>query len=166
MANPTPAAVDWIRSHVTDWTPTDQELADGLNGDMVPNPTPQPTVPTPFLARDCMSLLSSASVADILGIPSFDSSIRPLLNIINKSQEDISNLNDWAGALFKGGKLTQTEYDALAAPAPGTTAGAQVGLFNRTGPDPDWPATLPRPVVELGRTLDADDIQAARPEGA
>lgn len=112
------------------------------------NPAARGSVNVPFDAADLVADLSPASLSNVTAIPSFDGSILPLLNAPEpKTPDTLTKLNQWAGMLAKAGKLTQAEFDALAAPAPGTTPGAAPGVFNRTQPDPAYGATVPGPSI-------------------
>jgi hypothetical protein len=127
---------------------TDQQAADLLNAHAtVANPAPQGQVPIPFNSDDAAALIGTSDLAKILALPGFDSTIRPLLEKDPKTSLDITALNRWAAGLFKAGDLTQGEFDALAAPTPGTTAGAATGLFNRAEADPSWQADVTGPSV-------------------
>lgn len=117
----------------------DAAAADLLNApSLVANPDPA-TRPATFNSFTVVGLISGASVARVLALPSFEATVRPLLNKQPKSAEDAANLCYWAAGLAKAGFLDQAEFDALAAPFPGTTPDAPVGLFNATEAAPDRP---------------------------
>lgn len=167
MANPTPAAVAALKAQVPTlpggWSGSDIAIAAALNGTLVANPTPQPTVPKPFDASAVMIAVSPATLKALLGLPSFEATIRPLLEHPEpKDAATITALNRWAAGLSRAGMLSQAEFDALAAPAPGTTAGAPVGIFNQTQPDPGWTAQVGWGVAMLGRPVDPADVAASR----
>lgn len=167
MSNPTPAAVAAIKSKVAALggfaALTDAQVVAALNAADVANPAPQGTVPKPFQATDVGAIVSSATLAGILAIPAFEMTIRPMLDNPNpKDSDTILRLNQWAAELFKAGKLTQSEFDALAAPTPGTTTGAAEGLFNQAVADPSYQPQLSWATVNLGRPVDTADSAYAR----
>ena len=112
----------------------------------IANPTPQGVVNVPFSATDVANTIGSGNLEKIVALPAWDMAIVPLANTPEpKSAAVIGQLNQWTAGAFKIGFLTQSEYDALAAPAaPGTTASAS-GIYNLTHPDPTWQATVPGP---------------------
>jgi hypothetical protein len=141
-----PVVLDLIHQAQDAGGATPEAIADWLDEPQrLPNPEPQPQVPAPFAAADAAAILGPADLARIMALPAFDGTILPLLNADPKSAANILALNQWAGILFKSGLFTQAAYDALAAPAPGTTPNAPIGLFNRTVADPSWPAEVMGP---------------------
>ena len=167
--NPSPAAITLIDTYVIGlsggWAGnTDAQILTAINAPSIANPASQGTVPASFTADSILlsGAISTASVAKLLALPSYDSTVIPLLNLSVKTGADITNLNGWAKAYFMAGALQQSEFDALAAPCPGTTAGAATGLFNQTQPDPSYQSQLSWAQVNLGRPADENDIAAAR----
>jgi hypothetical protein len=162
--NPSPAAIAAIQAKVTDWTATDNAIAVLLDTPSIVNPATQATVAAPVAPSTVLNLVSSGSLAKILSLPSFDATILPLLNQPDpKPSASFSTLNLWAAGLFKGGYLTQSEFDALAAPTSGTTPSTPAGLFNQTQLDPSYQPQISWAQATLGRPVDAADIAAARP---
>lgn len=145
--NPSPQAVDLIRSRVTDWTQTDQAVADALNAPAVANPVTQaPAVPKPFDFADVMGLLSDASVAAIRDTPN----TTDLISKINAG--DRAGVLHWVAALLKApAKITADEAAAVNA------------LMTATVPDPSWSAQIGWALATIGRPADPSDVAAARP---
>jgi hypothetical protein len=166
--NPNSAQIASIRSFVSamsgQWTNTDDAIRVAMQADQVSNPISQGTVPQVFTAASVLASgdISNASIAKLLGLPSFSDHVIPLLNTVGKQSADIQNLNQWAAAYFLGGALQQAEFDSLAAPTPGTSEGAPTGLFNVTIEDPSWTSTVGFDVANLGRPVDDYDIEVAR----
>jgi hypothetical protein len=167
--NPSPAAIALIDTYVTGlsggWAGnTDSQILAAINAPVTANRTAQGTVPATFTADSILSsgVISAASVAKLLALPSYDSTVIPLLNQATKSATDVTNLNGWATAYFMAGALQQSEFDALAAPAPHTTAGVATGLFNQTVADPTYQSQLSWAQVNLGRPADENDIATVR----
>ena len=111
---------------------------------VVPNPTPQPTVPRLPRENDltqAIGLISDASMAKIVATPIFEGFIAA----VKGGDRDATLRLIVAGK--KSGTITQAEHDAL------------MGLFAGTEPDPAWPATIaiPPPVEVVS---EADVIAA------
>lgn len=114
-------------------------------GPAVANPAPRPGVPVAITRAAAIALISGVSLSKVLARPAAEA-LLGLLDLPDpKGPATVGRLVADAAALFKAGDLQQAEYDALAAPAPGTGAGAATGLYNQTEPDPSWPATVPGP---------------------
>jgi len=144
MANPTPAAVTWLRSQVTDWAPDDASLAAALNAELSANPAVCPQVPRPMDALSLIAHLSPESCAKLEGAQ--------LITEVNRAiaAAERETVQRWVIYSGSRGHITPDEYAALLA-----ELAEQV-------PDPEWSAEVPAPVVALGRTVDADDLAAAR----
>lgn len=154
MANPTPAAVTAIRSWVSDWVPTDAEIRDAQNAVLVANPvTEAPQVPQSMNMGRMMTLLDAAARVAVSRVSGFDRAAAAVaagdtVGVLHWLQL----LEDWLSTGQVAG-ITVEQINLLRADVQ-----AQVA-------DPTWLAQLPRPLVELGRLLDTDDIAAARAAG-
>lgn len=146
MANPTPTVIDWIRAQDPDWTRRNDEIATDLNGRTVPNPVPQTTLPRPFAIADLKAILDTPALGKLQALPS----LPRLLDMITTQNRD--GLALWADLLTAGGTITGTQRATI------------LGRLAETEPDPAWLPEVPRAVLDLGRTLDAADVAAARPE--
>jgi hypothetical protein len=166
--NPNPDQIRLIQAFVANmsggWANDDAAIRASMAADLSDNPTPQPQVPVTFTATTVFGsgIISPGSVAKLVTLPSFSTDVIPFLNAPDKTPDVIRNLNTWAGTYFMAGALNQSEFDYLSAPAPGTTAGAPVGVFNQTQPDPGWKAQIPWDLASLGRYVDDFDIETAR----
>lgn len=150
VANPSPAAIAAIRSHVADWGPDDPAIADDLDTPSIANPVPQGTVPNPLYESALLSLLTDAvngSLVKLINWPNFG-----LLKADIEAQNRDGVLL-WCQALTAAGILTQGECEAIATYVGGTQA------------DPDYQSLLSWAQVHIGRPVDSEDIAASRPSG-
>lgn len=165
--NPTSGAVAAIRGYVASmsggWSNDDAAIVAAMNAPATANPAPRGVVPGGFQAVNVGALVSSGTLAAILHVPAFEMTIRPLLDGADpKPSGTIARLNEWAAQLAKAGLIQQAEFDALAAPTPGTSPGVPVGLFNVVVPDPSWAPQISWSTANLGRAADASDVVISR----
>lgn len=146
MANPTPAAIAAIQARVSDWSPTDAEIAAALNAATEINATPQELVPKALTVEALMGVLSPEAVAHFYQHPSWG-----LMRDDVRAQNRVG-VATWTAAAFAAGRIAQADHDAVAA-----ELAAQVD-------DPDWSAMVSWAVLALGRPVDARDVAAARPQ--
>lgn len=143
--NPTSEAQQKIQDRVSDWTPSDQEIADALNSDLVDNPEAQDTVPKPYSMADIMGAISAQALAKVRS----EGGITEIAQAVRANDDE--RVLMWAQSYLVTGDITQSEYDAVQA------------IVTDTQLDPDYDAQVPWPQVHLGRLVDADDIQKSRP---
>ena len=93
----------------------------------VDNPTPQPTVPTPFTVTQVFGLLSQASQVKIADVP-FLPDVRDKI-----LANDRPGCGLYIGLLEGAGQITVAE------------AGQMMNLIHASGPDPSWSATVEGP---------------------
>jgi hypothetical protein len=106
---------------------------------------PQTNLPIPYTFAGLLGLLSPASVVNIRSLPVATA----LIADINANNTQAIGI--WAQAL-------------LAPPALITTAEAEAigAMLTATQPDPSWQSQLSWAAVNLGRSVDVADIDAAR----
>lgn len=142
--NPTPQEIELIRDHVIDWTPSDADIATALNNDIVLNPSPAPLVPVVLEKLAALAVVKDANKPKVANFPN--------LSICY----DAFDAQDHASAV-------KSVYLLRAAGAiDSEDAAAAIAYITTPVPDPAWQATVPAPVVWLGRELDAGDVHAAR----
>lgn len=159
MANPSPEAVQAIRTRVVglglDWEAvTDGQVLDALRADTVPNTDPQPDVTADFQATDFLAVFEgdAAHAERLIHSPAFVGPIVALLDAPNpKTAAQLRQIGGWAQALLLAEDVSPAQYQAITA------------ILSATRPDPAYRETLPRIETALGRPLDADDVAAARP---
>lgn len=100
---------------------------------VIANPTPQPTITTPFTVAQAFGLLSEASVGNLDNV-GYVPDIRDQI-----SANNVLRCLEYVAILGAGAKITPTEATAL------TT------MITATEPDPTWPATIagPTPFQDL-----------------
>lgn len=146
--NPSPFAISWIQGQVAAmsgaWTNANAQIVTALNTALAPNPTPQGTVPKPYTIATLEAELSSASQKNLALYPS----LAAVLSSVNAS--DTPSVILWANTLVNAGVILSAECTAI------------VAAVTATEPDPNWQAQLPISVINLGRLVDTNDVQAAR----
>ena len=114
---------------------------------MIPNPVPQAVVPRTFTKADLKSILDTAALGRLQGLPS----LPRLLDMIDSQNRE--SLALWADLLTAGGTITAAQRTAL------------LGRLAETVPDPSWPATVPGPSpleTEVGvGSVDVPEIEEA-----
>jgi hypothetical protein len=143
--NPSPSAVAAIRAQVSDWSLSNEQIAEALNRLDVPNPTPPPMVPKPITVAALMGSLSVPSRQNVKALPGLPRVLEQI------EAQDRTAVHLWVQLLGSTGDITQDEV---------TTCVAEL---ERTVVDPAHAEVLPWSVLHLGREADADDIQQARP---
>lgn len=133
-----------IRALVTDWTPSNDEIAAALNAMTVPNPVPQGKVPAPLTVASIIGLLSPAAVGALSRNPN-TSTIRDDIR-----KQDREAVVTWATALTAAGDVTPDELAKVEA------------AVQTTIDDPAWQATIPTLSAILGRPATAADIAVVR----
>jgi hypothetical protein len=145
--NPSPAAVNLIRSEVSDWSPSDPAIVAELNTPSIPNPTSRGTVPVPLSVAAVLGALSQASIMNLF---TKGSGIVPTIrDDLNAQDRNACAL--WAQGLAESSIITSGELGALQA------------VLTATQLDPSWPAQISWAQANLGRPVDAADVAAARP---
>jgi len=144
MANPSPAAVAWLRAQVADWAPDDAALATALNAALAPNPGARPELERPMDALSLIAKLSQESLTHVEG-----ANLLVEINRAIAARERVT-VQRWVTYCYARGHITEAEHTAI-----------QTELAEQL-PDPEWSAEVPAPVAALGRTVDADDLAAAR----
>jgi len=144
MANPTPAAVAWLRAQVTDWALDDAALATALNAALAPSPGTCPELARPMDALSLIAKLSQESLTHVEG-----ANLLVEINRAIAARERVT-VQRWVTYCYARGHITEAEHTAL-----------QTELAELIA-DPDWAAEVPAPVAVLGRLVDADDLAAAR----
>lgn len=150
MANPSPAAIAAIQDHVIDWGPTDAVIATSLNEPAITNPTPQGVIPNPLYESALLPLLNDPANGS-LGKLVLWTNFGLLKSDIRAGNRDGVLL--WCQILTAVGYITMGECQAIEAYVAGTQA------------DPVWQAQISWAQVNIGRSVDSDDIAASRPSG-
>jgi hypothetical protein len=145
VADPSADAIALIQAKVTDWSPSNQDLADSLNAPAVANPVPQAQVPQPYHIYDLVSATSAGKRSTLSQHIGY---MQPVV-----IAQDSYHLGAFTDALALLGEIAQADSDAMK------------GVMAQTQPDPNWPAQIGWAESNLGRPADALDVAAARPAG-
>lgn len=146
--HPSASAIEWIKSYVAGlvggWSLTDDEIVAAANERRLDNPTPQPTIKTPFWVSMLVACLDPAAIGKLRNLPS----LPRILDDVRAQDQAACHL--WIMMMLAAGDITQEQHDAMAA------------IIDAVGPDPDWPSKVGAARVGIGRDLDTLDVAAAR----
>jgi hypothetical protein len=148
--NPTAQQIAAIQANTSiDWTQPLATIAITLNTANVANPTSQGQIPMPLVFATVMNQLNSTSgsLAKLMNLPYLGQIVTDIRN------QDRIAIATWATALSDTGTITTTEATAITA------------LVNGTIPDPTWQAELSWAQINIGRAVDVNDLNYARPQG-
>jgi hypothetical protein len=150
MSSPTPQAIALIGAKVDalpgGWAGnSDAQVVAALNAPSVANPTPQGTVPKPFVAAD---LVDAAAQGSRAALASFVTGAAPFI-----IAQDAAHLAAGIDALVSCGTITSGDAAAMKA------------VLTATQPDPSYPAQIGWAQANLGRPLDQLDASVARHGG-
>jgi hypothetical protein len=148
--NPNPIQISALQSNTSiDWTQPLATIASNLNTVNISNPTPQGTVPTPFVFAAILEQLNSTgpSLGKLMALPYLSQIITDIRN------QDRGAIATWAVALSATGIITSDEAASI------TT------LVESTVPDPTWQSQLSWASINIGRPVDVNDLNYARPAG-
>jgi hypothetical protein len=148
MSSPSAAAIAAIKAHVTDWSPTDAAIVANLNLPTIANPVSVVPQVLPIIdASSLMSHLTDPNNGSIGKVANW-----PNLNLLTNDIEiqNRSGIGLWAFVLTAFGAITSGERTAINAYLASTIA------------DPNWPSLVSWSSINLGRSVDSDDIQTAR----
>lgn len=143
--NPSPQAISTIQSQVSNWSVSNDIICSGLNSLLVNNPTTQSVVGIPWYASTIFGGLSTDSRKNIR----LNTLAPDILKDINSGNPVA--VGAWVEYLGSVSDITAAEGSGIFA------------TIMATGLDPTYQSQLPWSVVNLGRTVDTNDIQVARP---
>jgi hypothetical protein len=151
--NPTPQQIQAIKAFVGGLAGgfaanTGVQIRAAMTSTLVPNPiTAAPQVPKPFTYDDLVSAAGIDATAKT-NIATLAATIGRFLEDIDA--QDVNRLQRWGRILLHQGKITAAQATAM-----NGVVAAKIG-------DPNWSATVPWDVANLGRVADDFDIEAAR----
>lgn len=141
-------AVEMIRSFVSSrdggWTESNEAVAAAANEPTTANPAPRPVVPTPYTYDDLLAVISDATAARLIALPSLPA----IVEAVNSG--DLAACARWISSLVRGGVVTIEEAAAIQA------------VVAAVEPDPAWPPLVSWAESVLGRPATIADVQAAR----
>lgn len=146
--NPTPAAIDWIRSFAATleggWSLSDSAIVAAANAPSIPNPVPQPTRDKAFTFSEFMAALDQATIKTVSDYGTF-SDVRRDIEMNNRGACAL-----WIQLFVVRGELTTQQAAALTA------------IISATEPDPDWRPMISVAEQNIGRMVDVYDVKEAR----
>lgn len=133
-----------IAAKITDWEPTNGQIAYLLNHEMHPNPTPCPNVQRTVYSMELMSLVNMSRVPALVSHPRF-ADVRHDIKT-----QDIPALLEWPTVFYVLGMITAVEKQALEA------------YIATPIPDPNYQEEISWSLLTFGREIDEEDVAAAR----
>lgn len=145
---PSPIAVELIRGRVADWSVGEKAILDELNAATERNPAALLEMPKPMTVSNLLPLLTKEELTAVRQEPWLVSFIGDV------KAQDREAVLQWAAVAEMTGLVSAATRDAV------------LNEVLATIPDPAYRANLSWAELALGRPVDADDLRAARPEGA
>ena len=156
MSSPTLSAITSMKNYITQsisggFSQTDIYLCTALNDPHYSgNPIPQPMVYGTYNTPTILGLISPSSIKNILASPGVGAGLLPLLNTTPHTIRDVTFANSWALAFESVGLITPSEYVSI------------TGVINTKVGDSSWNSGVSWSYVNLGRSVDLEDIEACR----